>query len=87
MKLDMQEQPLSSPVHPAFLSSYPDASNPQGVSTSQNTGLDLSWSILCSLANGLTIPLIWEERGRVGSLIFPSFLVKEGTYLEKLQFG
>jgi len=30
MKLDGQEQPLSSPAHSAFLSSYPDASSRQG---------------------------------------------------------
>lgn len=50
MKLDMQEQLLSSPVHPAFLSSYPDASNPQGVSASQNTGgrLKLEYPLLLS---------------------------------------
>lgn len=31
VKLDMPEQPLSSPVKPAFLSSYTGASDPQGV--------------------------------------------------------
>lgn len=31
MKLDMQEQSLSSPVHPVFLSSYPGVSSPLGL--------------------------------------------------------